>query len=218
MVGPSTVEYTLLMSAASITIQPVMRATLSFDVLRDFSPVSLVVNGPFVLVVHLSVPARSANDLVALARSKPGALSYASSGVGSSPHFAGELFNALAEVKTAHVPYKGSPEAALGVARGEADFNFPSITGGRPLIQAGRVRPIAVSTAKRTALMPEMPTLHESGVPGYDRTGWYGNDPAGGGAKHQGRARRRHQARVVTAARHEETGVDATPKNSSTMR
>ncbi|MBI1988491.1 MAG: tripartite tricarboxylate transporter substrate binding protein [Betaproteobacteria bacterium] len=166
--------YTLLMSAASITIQPAMRTKLTFDVLRDFSPVSLVVTGPYVLVVHPSVPARSTKDLVALARSKPGALNYASSGVGSSPHFAGELFNALAKVKTAHVPYKGSPEAALAVAKGEADFNFPSITGGRPLIEAGRVRPIAISTAKRTALMPDMPTLHESGVPGYDRSGWYG--------------------------------------------
>ena len=166
--------YTMLMSAASITIQPAMRAKLTFDVLRDFSPVSVVVNGPFVLVVHPSVPARSTKDLVALARSKPGALNYASSGVGSSPHFAGELFNALAKVNTAHVPYKGSPEAALAVAKGEADFNFPSITGGRPLIQNGRVRAIAVSTAKRTALMPDLPTLHESGVPGYDRNGWYG--------------------------------------------
>ncbi|MCC6531190.1 MAG: tripartite tricarboxylate transporter substrate binding protein [Burkholderiales bacterium] len=166
--------YTLLMAAASITIQPAMRAKLGFDVFRDFAPVSLVVNGPFVLVVHPSVPARSAKDLVALARSRPGQLNYASSGIGSSPHFASELFNSLAKVKTVHVPYKGSPEAALAVAKGEADFNFPSITGAKPLLDSARLRAIAVSTATRTALMPEMPTLAESGVPGYDRNGWYG--------------------------------------------
>ena len=166
--------YTLLVTAASIMIQPVMRSKLSFDVQRDFTPVSLIVNGPYVLVVHPAMPARSTKELVALARAKPGALNYSSSGVGSSPHFAGELFNALAKVKTAHIAYKGSPEAALAVAKGEADFNFPSITGARPLIDAGRVRAIAVSTAKRSALVPEMPTLNESGVPGYDRNGWYG--------------------------------------------
>lgn len=166
--------YNLLMSAVSITIQPAMRAKLSFDVPRDFTPVSLVANGPFVLVVHPSVPARTTRDLVALARSRPGAMNYSSSGVGSSPHFAGELFNALAKVKTTHVPYRGSPEAALAVAKGEADFNFPSITGARALLEAGRVRAIAVSTIKRTALMPHLPTLNESGVAGYDRNGWYG--------------------------------------------
>lgn len=166
--------YTLLMSAVSITIQPAMRAKLFYEVPRDFTPVSLVATGPFVLVVHPSVPARTTRDLVALARSKIGAMNYSSSGVGSSPHFAGELFNALAKVKTAHVPYRGSPEAALAVAKGEVDFNFPSITGARPLLEAGRVRAIAVSTARRTVLMPEMPTLHESGLPGYDRNGWYG--------------------------------------------
>ena len=166
--------YTMLMSAASIAIQPVMRAKLGFDVQRDFTPVALAVSGPYVLVVHPSMPARSTKELVALARSRPGVMNYASSGVGSSPHFMGELFNALAKVKTAHVAYRGSPEAAAAVAKGEADFNFPSITGARPLIDGGRLRPIAVSTARRTALMPEMPTLHESGVPGYDRNGWYG--------------------------------------------
>ena len=166
--------YNLLVSAASITIQPAMRAKMPFDVPRDFTPVSLVASGPFALVVHPSVPARTTRDLVTLARTRPGGLNYSSSGVGSSPHFAGELFNALAKVKTTHVPYKGSPEAALAVARGEADFNFPSITGARPLLDAGRLRAIAISTARRSALMPELPSLHESGVPGFDRNGWYG--------------------------------------------
>lgn len=166
--------YTLLMTAASITIQPALRATLSFEVPRDFSPISRVVTGPFLLVVHPSVPAKSARDLIAIARSRPGRLNYASSGVGSSPHLAGELLNALAKIKTAHVPYKGSPQAVLAVANGETDFNFPSITAAQPLIDAGRLRALGVSTATRTALMPNIPTLDESGVAGYERNGWYG--------------------------------------------
>jgi tripartite-type tricarboxylate transporter receptor subunit TctC len=166
--------YTLVMTAASVTIQPALRAKLSFQVPGDFSPVSLVANGPYVLVVHPSVPAASARDLVLIAKSKGGGVSYASSGVGSSAHLAGELFNALAKVRTIHVPYKGSPQAALAVATGEVDFNLPSVTAAQPLIDGGRVRALAVSTLTRTALLPSLPTLHESGVPGYDRNGWYG--------------------------------------------
>lgn len=166
--------YTLLTTPASITIQPAMRVKLPFEVPRSFSAISMVATGPFVLVVHPSVPVKSAKDLVAIARAKPGILNYASSGVGSSAHLQGELFNALAKVKTLHVPYKGSPQAVLATVNGEVDFSFPSITGAQPLLDSGRLRAIGVSTAKRTALMPKLPTLHESGVPGYDRTGWYG--------------------------------------------
>ena len=172
--------YTLLMTAASVTIQPAMRSSLPFEAPRDFSTISLVVTGPYVLVVHPSVPARNVGDLVAIARSNPHGLNYASSGMGSSAHFAGELFNALSKLRTGHIPYKGSPQAVLAVANGEVDFNFPSITAAQPLIDGGRLRGIAVSTAKRTALMPGMPTLHESGVAGYDRNGCYGlMGPAG---------------------------------------
>ena len=151
-----------------------MRARLQFQIPGDFSPISLVANGPYVLVVHPSVPAVSARDLVHIAKTKRGGVSYASSGVGSSAHLAGELFNALAKVRTTHVPYKGSPQAVLAVATGEVDFNLPSVTAAQPLIDGGRVRALAVSTLTRTALLPNLPTLHESGVPGYDRNGWYG--------------------------------------------
>lgn len=165
--------YTLLMASASIASQPAMRIKLPFDVPRSFSAISMVATGPFVLVVHPSVPAKTARELVAIARSKPGILNYASSGVGSSAHLQGELFNALSNTRTGHVPYKGSPQAVIAVVNGEVDFSFPSITGAQPLLDAGRLRALGVSTARRTVLMPDMPTLHESGVPGFDRTGWY---------------------------------------------
>jgi tripartite-type tricarboxylate transporter receptor subunit TctC len=166
--------YTLLMMAAADSIQPAVRAKLPYALPKDFSPVSLVVSGAYVLVIHPSVPAKNVNELIAIARSKPGSLNYATSGIGSSAHLAAELFNALARVKTIHVPYKGVSQGVVGVAAGEADMIFASVTAAQSLIEAGRLRAIAMSTAKRSALMPNMPTLHESGVPGYDRTGWYG--------------------------------------------
>jgi tripartite-type tricarboxylate transporter receptor subunit TctC len=166
--------YTLLMMAAADSIQPAVRAKLPYALPKDFSPVSLVVSGAYVLVIHPSVPARNVRELIAIARSKPKSLNYATSGIGSSAHLASELFNSLAGVTTIHVPYKGVSQGVVGVASGEADMIFASVTAAQPLINAGRLRPIAMSTAKRSALMPDMPTLHESGVPGYDRTGWYG--------------------------------------------
>lgn len=166
--------YTLLMLTAGGTIQPAMHAKMPYEMPNDFSPISLVVSGPFVLVVHPSVPAQTVKELIALARLKPGQMTYASSGVGSSAHLGIELFNSLAHIKTLHVPYKGSSQTVVATANGEVDIAMVSITGARPLIEAGKLRPLAVTTAKRTALMPSMPTIHESGAPGYDRTGWYG--------------------------------------------
>lgn len=172
--------YTLLMMAAADSIQPAMRIKMPYELPKDFSPISLVVTGAFVLVIHPSVPAKNVKELIAIARSRPGQLNYATSGIGSSAHLAAELMNSLAKVKTIHVPYKGVSQGVVGVASGEADMIFASVTAAQALIDAGRLRPIAVSTAKRSALMPNMPTLNESGVPGYDRTGWYGMmGPAG---------------------------------------
>src|SRR5690606_12624905 len=132
--------YLLLMMAAADSIQPAMRAKVPYDLPGDFSPVAFVAKGIFVLTVHPSVPARDVRALISLARSNPGKLNYASSGVGSSAHFAGELFNHLAKVKTVAVPYKGSPQAALGVVTGEVDFAYPTYTSARPLLDAGRLR------------------------------------------------------------------------------
>ncbi len=166
--------YTLLVMAAADSIQPAMRAKLSYVLPKDFSPVSLIASGPFVLAIHPSVPAKSAKELMAIARAKQGSLNYATSGIGSSAHLAAELFNSLARVKTIHVPYKGVSQGVIGVASGESDMIFASVTAAQPLLAAGRLRAIAISTAKRSVLMPDLPTLHEAGITGYDRTGWYG--------------------------------------------
>ncbi len=166
--------YTLLLMPAADAVQPAVRRKMPYDLMRDFAPVARVVNGPWFLVVHPSVPARSAREFVALVRKNPGKLNYATSGVGSSAHMAAELFNALAKVSTVHVPYKGIVEGMTGVAGGEVDIIFASIPSSLPLRNAGRVRALAVTTRERTPLAPDMPTLHESGVTGYDRSGWYG--------------------------------------------
>jgi len=166
--------YTLLLMPAADAVQPAVRRKLPYDLLRDFTPVARVVNGPWFLVVHPSVPARNARAFVTLVRNNPGKLNYATSGVGSSAHMAAELFNALAKVSTVHVPYKGIVEGMTGVASGEVDIIFASIPSSLPLRNAGRVRALAVTTRERTPLAPDMPTLHESGVTGYDRSGWYG--------------------------------------------
>ena len=166
--------YTLLLMPAADTVQPAVRRKLPYDLERDFTPVSRVVYGPWFVVIHPSVPARSAKEFVALARKNPGKLNYATSGIGSSAHMAAELFNSLAKVEVVHVPYKGIAEGVTAVASGEVDMIFASIPASLPLLNAKRVRALAVTTAQRTPLAPDMPTLHESGVPGYDRSGWYG--------------------------------------------
>ena len=166
--------YTLLLMPAADTVQPALRRRLPYDLERDFAPVSRVVFGPWFVVVHPSVPARNAAELVALARTHPGRLNYASSGIGSSAHMANELFNSLAKVNIVHVPYKGISDGVTAVAGGEVDMIFASIPASLPLLGAKRVRALAVTTGRRTALAPHMPTLNESGVPGYDRSGWYG--------------------------------------------
>ena len=166
--------YTLLLMPAADTVQPAVRRKLPYDLERDFTPVSRVVYGPWFLVVHPSVPARSTREFVALARKNPGKLNYATSGIGSSAHMAAELMNSLAKVDVVHVPYKGIAEGITAVASGEVDMIFSSIPASLPLLNAKRVRALAVTTAQRTPLAPDMPTLNESGVPGYDRSGWYG--------------------------------------------
>ena len=172
--------YTLLIVVAPDAIQPALRPKLPYDLDRDFAPVSLVAIGAYVLVVHPSVPARNVKELIALARARPGKLNYGSSGVGSSAHFACELLNSMAKVNIAHVPYKGSSEAAIAVAAGQIDMGMPSTAPALPLLEAGKLRALAVTSAKRASLLPAIPTLDESGVPGYDRTGWYGvSAPAG---------------------------------------
>lgn len=166
--------YTLLTIPASATVQPALRSNLPYDLERDFAPVSLVVIGPYALVIHVLVPARSVKELIALARAQPGKLNYGSAGIGSSQHLTGELFNSMARVAITHVPFKGSGESSVANAAGHVQISFPSITAALPLMDAGKLRLLAVTSRTRTSLMPAVPTLNESGLPGYDRSGWYG--------------------------------------------
>lgn len=166
--------YTLLMMGAAETILPALRARLPYDLEHDLAPVSLITIAPYILVIHPSVPARNVKELVALARSQPGKLSYGSAGVGGSAHLAAELFNLTAKVKLVHVPYKGNAEAAIATSAGEVELSFPGVTGALPLLAAGKLRPLAVTSAKRASFLPSIPTLDESGLRGYDFPTWYG--------------------------------------------
>jgi len=166
--------YTLTLLSSNAVIVSVLRTNLPYSLERDLAPVSLVTSAPQVLVVHPSVPARNVKELIALARSRPGKLNYGSDGVGSFAHLVGELFSSMANVKLVHVPYKGAPAAAMATAAGETSMNFPSLTSALPFLKTGKFRLLAVTSAKRSSLMPTIPTLDESGVPGYDNTNWMG--------------------------------------------
>ncbi len=166
--------HTLLMMAAGDTVQPALRPKLPYDLGNDFAPVSMVATGTTLLTVHPSVPARNVKDLIALARAKPGKLNFGSPGIGSSAHLMGELFNLMAKVKIVHVPYKGAAESSVANASGQIEMNFPSLASAAPLLDAGKLQAIAITGAKRSSLIPQMPTIDESGLSGYDRSSWYG--------------------------------------------
>ncbi len=166
--------YTLLMMAAGDTVQPALRARLPYDLVNDFAPVTLVATGTTLLSVHPSLPARNIRELLALARSQPGKLNYGSPGVGSSGHLMGELFNLMGKVKIIHVPFKGAADSSVANASGQIEMNFPSLASAAPLLDAGKLRALAITSAKRSSLVPQIPTIDESGVSGYDRSSWYG--------------------------------------------
>jgi len=166
--------YTLLAATAADTVIPALRAKLPYNFERDLAPVALVATAPFVLVVHPSVPAHNVKQLVALARSQPGKLSYGSVGFGSTPHLSGEALKVLAGINMVHIPYKGGAEHAAALVGGQIDATYLSFASALPQSSAGRLRMLAVTSARRVSLMPSLPTLHESGVPGYDRSSWVG--------------------------------------------
>ena len=163
--------YMLLMVASTTFINSVLRAQ---NLERDLTPVSLATTAPMVLVVHPSVPSRNVKELIALARTRPGQLNYGSDGVGGTTHLCGELFNMLAQVKLVHVPYKGAGESVLATASGQVDMNFASAPATLPLLGAGKFRALAVTSPKRSSLLPSLPTLDESGLAGFDVTTWFG--------------------------------------------
>lgn len=172
--------YTLLLIATSTAVQSALRTNLPYDLKRDLAAISLVSIGPFVLVVHPSLPARNVKDFVALARAQPGKLDYGSPGIGSANHLAGELFIMHTKIRLVHVPFKGSGEAVVATASGMVPVSFSSIAGALSLLESGRLRALAVTSAKRVSLLPALPTMDESGLPGYDYFAWYGVSTAAG--------------------------------------
>jgi tripartite-type tricarboxylate transporter receptor subunit TctC len=172
--------YTLLMISATQTTTETLVPTKSYKLLRDFVPVASLLNSELVMVVHPSVPVNTVKDFIALARSKPGALNYASSGVGSNYHMAGELFKNLTGTDILHVPYKGSSGARNDIISGQIEMMFDSVPSMAPMIQAGRVKALGTTGKVRSAILPDIPTLSEAGVPGYEATIWIGRmAPAG---------------------------------------
>lgn len=165
--------YTLLISGtSSLAINPALYANLPYDALRDFAPVSLVGTAPSLLVVNASSPIRSVKELIAAAKAKPGGLNYASGGIGSAPHLAGELMNAMAGVRMVHVPFKGGGLALAGVMSDQAQLFMGGMSAAMPAVKSGRLRGIAVTSLKRSQFAPDVPTVAET-LPGYDVVNWY---------------------------------------------
>ncbi len=166
--------YTLFVSSpGALTILPHMRK-VPYDTLKDFAPVSLISIGPFVLIAHPSVPVKTVKELIALAKAQPGKLNYASAGNGVANHLAMELFKQMAHVDITHVPYKGAPQAVTDVVAGQMNMMFNSIAPIIGHIKAGRVRVLGIASAKRSPQMPDVPTISEAGVPGYEAENWFG--------------------------------------------
>jgi len=165
--------YTLLMATASQPIGAALYAKLNYDLTRDFVPVSLIASTPFVLVVNPAVPANSVAELIALAKAKPGLLRYGSGGSGTPPHLCAEILKSSAGLDIVHVPYKGVTPALTDLLGGQVQFVFSVVPSALPLIQTNKLRALGVTSAKRTSLAPELPTIAES-LPGFEVIGWYG--------------------------------------------
>jgi tripartite-type tricarboxylate transporter receptor subunit TctC len=166
--------YTLLLNTLPLVVNPSLYRKLPFDVVRDFAPVSLIGTAPFVLVIHPSVPAKSVKELVALAKSRPGKLNYASAGIGTNLHVAVELLKNLTKTDIVHIGYKGGGPALVATLSGEADLSILSIPAALPHMQSGRLRALATTGAKRSPSLPQLPTIAEGGVPGYEFSSWWG--------------------------------------------
>jgi len=166
--------YTMLLCASSIAISPSLYTKLPYIATRDLAAVSLVGVSASVLVVNPALPAKSVKELIALAKAKPGQLSFASSGNGAGAHLAGELFQSMTAIDMVHVPYKGTAPGLLAVLSGEVSMIFAPSASALPHVQAGRLRALAITTAKRSPAAPEIPTVAEAGVPGYEAFPWYG--------------------------------------------
>jgi tripartite-type tricarboxylate transporter receptor subunit TctC len=165
--------YTVVRVSASNPVKPAL-LKIPFELVRDFAPVSQLTAQPYALAVHVSVPAKSIKELIELARAKPRTLTYGSSGTGGLSHLASELFAQMAKIEWIHVPYKGGAAGINDLLGGQINAQFTTIIGTIQHVKAGRLRWLALSTAKRSRAVPDLPTISESGVPGFDVGGWYG--------------------------------------------
>jgi tripartite-type tricarboxylate transporter receptor subunit TctC len=166
--------HTMLIVAAGYAAGSSLYRNLPYDQTRDLTPVSHLASGPLVLVVHPSLPARSIKELVALAKARPGELNVGSSGTGSLPHLSAELFGSMSGIKLIHIPYKGPGAALIDVLGGQVPVYFMNILGSLPLVKAGRLRALGVTSLHRSPIAPDLPTIAETGLPGFDMTNWYG--------------------------------------------
>jgi tripartite-type tricarboxylate transporter receptor subunit TctC len=166
--------YTLLVATTAHAINMSLFKNLNYDVLKDFAPVTLLTQGPLVLVATPAFPAANVRELIALAKAKPNTLNFASSGNGQSTHLSGELFNTMAGIKLAHVPYKGSAPALTDVIGGQVPLMFDTMLSAMPFVKTGKLKALAVTSAQRSPAAPELPTVAESGLPGYEVVAWNG--------------------------------------------
>jgi tripartite-type tricarboxylate transporter receptor subunit TctC len=167
--------HTLLMgNVAPNAVNVSLFKKLGFDPVKDFAPVSLVAITPNILVAHPSMPVKTVQDLIAYAKAKPGALNFPSAGVGSSSHLAGEMLKSMAGIRMVHVPFKGGGPAMVATIAGEVQIMFATMPAAMPHVKSGKVRPVAVTTAKRSQAMPDLPTIAEGGIKGYEAATWYG--------------------------------------------
>ena len=166
--------YTLVINTLPLVTNQFLMSRMPYDAIRDFAPISHVTSSPSLVTVHPSLPVRSVKELIALAKARPGQLNYSAAGIGTNPHIAGELFNLLAGVDIVAVQYKGGGPADTATIAGEVGVTFGNVSQQVGYIKAGRLRALAVTSAKRSALLPDLPTVAEAGVPGYDFVTWHG--------------------------------------------
>ncbi len=166
--------YTLMLAASALATAPLLNSKVNYDPIRSFAPITLVAAVPHILVVPQQSPIRTVKDLIDYARANPGKLSYASVGPGTSNHLEGELFKSMANVFMVHIPYRGSAPALNDVVSGQVDLMFDAIASAGPFVKSGRLRQIALTTARRASVAPDLPTVAESGLPGYEAMPWLG--------------------------------------------
>ena len=166
-------DYTLLTVPITYAVTPSVFPKMPYDAEKDLAPVALVAAAPFILVVHPTLPVKTVKDLIALAKSRPGQINYASASAGGMPHLAGELFNIMAGVKLTHIPYKGAAPATIDLLAGQVSLMFNNMLSAMPHVKSGKLRAVAVTSAKRSSAVPELPTVAET-IPGFEASGWYG--------------------------------------------